>query len=82
MGDEVVAGQGHELVHEVTPVNHLDVLLEKLLLVRVDVDHCRVEQTSGEPGHVRNGAIDEEFFDDLLIREDFTEPECQSDVIF
>ena len=43
VGDEVVAWQGYELLNEVASIDHLNVLLKEYLLMRVHVDHCRVE---------------------------------------
>ena len=61
---------------ELVGVGHDD-----LLLVLEDIGHGRVQQPCCEPRHVRDCAVQKELFNDLLTRENLTEPDRQADIV-
>ena len=54
---------------------------QTLFFVLVNGSHGSLDEASCESCHVRDGAVNEEFFDDLLVGENLDKPKRQSDVL-
>ena len=78
--NEVFLSFFHEIQDTIWCCHQLDVLGNLIFLSIVDLLHGCFQQPLSESGHIMNGTINEELFDEILIWEGFYEPQAQADV--
>ena len=74
--DVLTLGALDKLSHAIRLIEELDILLDRRSLPLVDLLHGGAQQALDEPGHVVDGAIDEEFLDIVLVRKSLNEPQA------
>ena len=82
LGYEVISREPCDVIRNVCWLVELaSVVHDELLLVLEHISHGRVQQAGCEARHVRDRAVQKELFNDLLARENLTEPDRQTDIV-
>ena len=81
MWGQAIAGKVQDVVDNVTLFELLSIAHNNFFLVLIQGPHRRLEETGSEAWHIQNSAVNEELLDDMLVGENFAEPEWETDVV-